>query len=174
VIACGRPAAKQTPTSAVLAAGTSAPDFSAVDIDGNPVSLSSHLGKDVVLLDFCSTWCEPCIAELPHLRALYESNKERGFLVVAISLDGPETVQNVAGLARRNQLTFPMVIDGDARISSLYNPKRTAPVTVLIDRSGKIIAIREGYTSGDEEPLAVDVARALDEWPPFSAPHALR
>jgi peroxiredoxin len=157
--------------STVLAVtGGPAPDFAANDIDGNPVKLATYLGKDVVLLDFCSTWCEPCVAEFPHLRTLFAANKSKGFVILAISVDGPETVANVPGFARRNQLSFPMLVDEGSRISTLYNPRKTAPLSVLIDRAGKIVRIHEGYTAGDELALASQVAKALGE----NGPSALK
>jgi peroxiredoxin len=169
-LACARQEGAITgPTSATrtagIAQGTPAPDFSARDIEGKEIKLSNHLGKDVILLNFCATWCEPCLAEFPHLRRMYEANKTKGFFVMAISMDGPETIANVPAFARRNQLNFPMLTDEDSRIASLYNPKKAAPVSVLIDKAGKIITIREGYNPGDEEFLAKDVAKALDGAP---------
>ena len=154
----------------VAVTGGLAPDFTGKDIDGSPIKLSDHLGKDVVLLDFCSSWCEPCVAEFPHLTKLYEANKAKGFLILAISVDGAETVANVPGFARRNRLSFPMMIDEDARISTIYNPRRTAPLSVLIDKAGKIVLIHEGYTAGDEAELATRVAKALGE----NGPSALK
>ena len=151
----------QQDAPAVAATGRLAPDFSGRDIDGQTIRLSSHLGRQVVLLDFYSTWCEPCVAELPHLKKLYETNKEKGFVILAISLDGPETVANVPGFVRRNQLSFPMMMDEGSRISSLYNPRKAAPLSVLIDRTGRIVDIHEGYTPGDELVLASQIAKAL-------------
>jgi peroxiredoxin len=162
-LGCGRPVARAPGSPELAVTGRAAPDFTGRDIDGNLIKLSDHLGKQVILLDFCSTWCEPCVAEFPHLRTLYEANKAKGFLILAISVDGPETVANVPGFARRNRLTFPMMTDDGSRISTLYNPKKTAPLSVLIDRSGKIVLIQEGYTPGDEEGLAHQVAKALGE-----------
>jgi peroxiredoxin len=163
----------QTPAAA-LTTGTRARDFSARDIDGKSVTLSNHLGKQVVLLDFISTWCEPCVAEFPHLRSLYHANKAKGFVVLAISVDGPETVANVPSFARRNMLEFPVIIDGDSQIALLYNPKKTAPVTVLIDRTGTVVSIREGYTAGDERGLAQAIAQALENPHPQARPRAMR
>jgi peroxiredoxin len=141
--------------------GVTASDFSARDMDGNTFRLSSHLGKDVILLNFWQTWCEPCIAEFPHMRKLYETHKSRGLVVFGVAMDGPETVANVAAFAKRNQLNFPVLLDEDSHVSAIYNPKRSAPLSVIIDRSGKIAVIREGYNPGDEEFLAKDVEKLL-------------
>ena len=158
----GATTAAASDSHAGVGTGAPASDFNARDIEGKNVKLSNYLGKQVVLLDFCATWCEPCVAEFPHLRKMYEANKAKGFIILAIAMDGPETVANVPAFARRNQLNFPMLTDEDSRIASLYNPKKSAPLSVLIDKSGKIVAIREGYNPGDEEFLAKDVAKAID------------
>ena len=150
-----------TPGKVALTAGTPASDFTGHDIDGKTITLSDHLSKEVVLLNFCASWCEPCLQEFPHLRRMFEANRARGLYVMAISMDGPESVANVPAFARRNQLNFPMLIDGDSRIAALYNPKKAAPLTVLIDRRGKIVLVREGYNVGDEVSLAAEIEKAL-------------
>lgn len=151
-----------TTSAGGLSAGRSATDFSARDVEGKTVKLSQYLGKQAILIDFCATWCEPCVAEFPHLRRLYDANKDKGFVVLAVAMDGPETVANVPAFAKRNQLNFPVLTDEDSRIASIYNPKKSAPLSVLIDKQGRIAAIREGYNPGDEEYLAKDVAKVLD------------
>jgi peroxiredoxin len=142
-------------------AGAPAPDFAARDLGGRPLRLRDHLGKDVVLLDFWSTFCEPCRAEFPHLRSMYDQERPRGFLVVAVAMDGPETAADVPAYVRRMDIDFPVVVDEDSRIASLYNPKRSMPLSVLIDRAGRIAVVREGYAPGYEKLVAADVARAL-------------
>ena len=131
-------------------------------VDGNTVKLSTYLGKQAVLLDFCATWCEPCVAEFPHLRRIYDGNKDKGFAILAIAMDGPDTVSQVPAFAKRNQLNFPVVTDEDSRIASIYNPKKSAPLSVLIDKQGRIVSIHEGYNPGDENDLAEEVRKTLD------------
>lgn len=163
--AAGGPGAQTggaTTSSSGMAAGSSATDFTARDIDGKTVKLSTYLGKQAILLDFWATWCEPCVAAFPHVRKLYSENKDKGFVVLGVAMDGPETVANVPAFAKRNQLNFPVLTDEDSRIASLYNPKKSAPLSVLIDKSGRIAAIREGYNPGDEDYLSKDVAKVLD------------
>lgn len=169
VLSCGGEQASGGPTNAGDAqrgsnagAGASASDFTARDIDGKTVRLSTYLGKQVILLNFWQTWCEPCVAEFPHLRKMYEANKDKGFVLFGVAMDGPETVANVGAFAKRNQLNFPVLLDEDSHVAAIYNPKKSAPLSVLIDKTGKISVIREGYNPGDEEYLAREVAKVLD------------
>jgi peroxiredoxin len=154
-------AGTRAPAANESSAGTVAPDFTARDIDGKTFRLSDHLGKDVVLLDFWSTFCEPCKAEFPHLRALYDDNKGKGLLVVGIAMDGPETVADVHAFVQRFQLDFPILTDEDSRIASLYDPKKSMPLSVLIARNGHIAVVREGYNPGEEKLVAADVDKEI-------------
>jgi peroxiredoxin len=160
-LGCGGASDAHGPAQSSMAAGTIAPDFTASDVDGKTFRLSDHLGKSVILLDFWSTFCEPCKAEFPHLRALYDEDKSKGLLVVGVSMDGPETVADVHAFVKRFELDFPVVTDDDSRIASLYDPKKSMPLSVLIARSGHIVAVREGYNPGEEKLVAADVAKEL-------------
>ncbi len=164
---CGGNTSTTGPTNAgdvkpTAGMGVTASDFTGRDLDGKNVRLANYLGKQVVLLNFWETWCEPCVAEFPHLRRMYESNKDKGFVMLGIAMDGPETVANVPAFVKRNQLNFPVIVDEDSQIAALYNPKRSAPLSVLIDRGGKITVIREGYNPGDEVYLAKEIAKVVD------------
>ncbi len=142
---------------------TVAPDFTSRDVDGKTFRLSDHLGKQVILLDFWSTFCEPCKGEMPHLRAIYDENREKGMLVVGVAMDGPESIADVPAFVRRYGVDFPVVLDDDSHIASLYDPKKSMPLSVLIARDGRILAVREGYNPGEEKLIAADVAKALAE-----------
>lgn len=145
-----------------VATGATATDFTARDIEGKTVRLSDYLGKQAIVLNFWATWCEPCVAEFPHLRKMYEKNKDKGFIIFGVAMDGPESVASVAPFARRQQLNFPVLLDEDSRIAAIYNPKKDAPLSVLIDKQGRIFKIRSGYNPGDEDYFAEDVAKMLD------------
>lgn len=143
--------------------GATATDFSARDLDGKTFRLATYLGKNVILLNFWSTWCEPCVAEFPHLRKMYDANKGKGLLIYGIAMDGPETTASIPAFAKRNQINFPVLLDEDSHVAAIYNPKKSAPLSVLIDRRGRIATVREGYNPGDEDYLAKEIAKVLDE-----------
>jgi peroxiredoxin len=167
VVACEGPGSTRSPSApgpgGASAAGTLAPDFTARDVDGKTFRLSDHVGKEVVLLDFWSTFCEPCKAEFPQLRAMYERGRASGLLVVGVAMDGPETIADVPAFVKRFDIDFPVVLDDDSRIASLYNPKKSMPLSVIIDRAGRIAVVREGYSPGDEGLVAADIATALGQ-----------
>jgi peroxiredoxin len=136
-------------------------DFALRSLDGATVRLSDHLGKDVVLISFWATWCSPCAAEMPHLERIFRSYREQGFVVLAVSMDGPETIAEVAPKIRQNGFTFPVLLDEETRVVGALNPGRAAPLTILIGRDGVIAAVHEGYTAGAERALEDEIRKLL-------------
>lgn len=155
----GAPATLSAARSAALVAR----DFTLRDIRGRPVRLSDHLGEGVVVLNFWATWCGPCAVELPELQRLHRAYRANGLRVIAITMDGPETMANVAPLVRRHGLEFPVLLDEETRVVGTFNPKRTAPFTVFLRPDGTIAKTREGYAPGDERAIEADVRALLAE-----------
>jgi len=141
--------------------GSQATDFTLRDSEGKPVHLSDYLNQKVILIDFWATWCVPCQAELPLLEELYQSRKDKGFVVLSISMDGPETVAQVQTFIRNYNLTYPVLLDTETQVTSIYNQKRTAPLSLLIDKKSRIVKVRQGFNAGDEKAIQAEVDEAL-------------
>lgn len=141
--------------------GARPPEFTLPAIPGGPVSgdfeMEDHLGTNPIVLIFWATWCEPCKQQMPIYERLYQRYSERGLQVVAISMDGPETVSRTGAIVNRLGLTYPVVSDVDTAVSSRLNPRRAAPFTIFIDRRGRIVHEREGFTLAERD----DIARAV-------------
>ena len=137
------------------------PDFELSTVDGRSERLSEHLGKEVVLLDFWATFCEPCLAGMPHLDALYRQHRAQGFVVLGIAIDGPDSVAQVKTTVSKLGVSFPILLDQETRVVALYNPKTSAPYSVLIGRDGRILKKQEGYTTGNASVLERDIEAAL-------------
>lgn len=156
------PDARLTSTGLAAAKGaTRLPDFRLSTIDGDRFVLSNHVGRDVIVMSFWATWCMSCLAELPHLSALYEREKANGLVVVAVAIDDPHTQADVAPTARRLGLEMPVIIDEHQRAVRLYNRNKTAPMTVVIDRLGRIVRTHAGYNPGDETRLEAELQKLL-------------
>ncbi|HTQ06876.1 MAG TPA: TlpA disulfide reductase family protein [Polyangiaceae bacterium] len=139
-----------------------APDFELATLSGGRERLSDHRGKDVVLIDFWATFCEPCLLAMPELDALYRRDSARGFVVFGVSIDEAASAARVRGEASKLGVSFPILLDQDTRVVAMYNPRATAPYSVLVGRDGTILRRQEGYTTGERENLerAVDAALA--------------
>lgn len=142
------------------AGGATAPDFTLATLDGKQARLSDYKGQ-VVLIDFWSTTCDPCMIEMPHLVELYKQNKDKGFVVLAVSADGPESRAQVSSVVRSKEMIFPVLLDEETVVTARYNPKRELPFTVLVGKDGSIVHKRGGYTAGDEKTLVTEVEKAL-------------
>jgi peroxiredoxin len=144
-----------------LGRGTEAPAFSLPRVDGKPgeVSLSGLRGK-VVLLDFWATWCAPCLHMLPTLHRLYGRWQGQGVEFLGISADGATvSPEQVTALLRANPSPYPMVIDRDGEVGSLYKVV-ALPHMVLVDRQGSIAKTFWGVTSETELTQALTAATA--------------
>lgn len=138
-----------------------ASDFALRDDRGREVRLSDYLKKKVVLITFWATWCAPCSNELPALQRLYDKYKAEPFVVLGISMDGPETIAGVVPMTRQLGLSFPILLDQETRVVGLYNPKRAAPFGVLIGLDGNVAKRRDGYSPGDEVDIEREVLALL-------------
>jgi len=112
-----------------------APDFTLKDLNGRKVTLTELRGK-AVILNFWSTTCAPCVAEMPGLNTLYRELKGHGLVVIGVSLDG--SAQPVRELAGNLQLDYPLVLDSDKAVYFDSYGLFGQPISVLIDRNGTV------------------------------------
>lgn len=114
---------------------TAASDFELLDLAGRPVRLRDLRGR-VVLLNFWATWCAPCREEMPALGTLARELGPRGLTVVGVNFK--ESRRDVEAFRKAHGLGFPMLLDGDGRVSAGYQVF-ALPVTVLVDRRGMLV-----------------------------------
>jgi peroxiredoxin len=129
-------------TACALKAGP-APGWDLKDLSGKSVKLSDFKGK-VVILDFWATWCPPCRAEIPNFVALQTQYKDKGLVIVGISLDqgGPEVVSS---FVKTQKINYPIVM-GDEGVATAYGNIQAIPTTFVIDTNGNIVGRHEGFT----------------------------
>ena len=122
--------------------GQDIPDFSGVDLDGADVTLSEFRNREVVVLDFWATWCQPCIRSMPSLEALNEEFGYRGAEFLAVNVgEGPELVRE---FVEDMEFTVRVVMDEREDISGVYGV-RGIPQLVVVGRDGRVAHIELGY-----------------------------
>ena len=142
--ACGQSKAPQAEAVAEAAgkeAPRPAPDFTLEDANGRKVTLSELKGQ-VVLLNFWATWCGPCKIEMPWFVEFQRKYKDRGFSVVAVSLD-EEGWDVVRPYTEEMQFNFPVVVGND-EMASKFGEMYALPTTLIIDKKGQIVATHTG------------------------------
>jgi len=147
-------------TAAPTSEGPSrAKPFSLPALGGGTVELGPLIGKRPIVLVFWASWCQPCLAEAPHLQALHEElGDEVSFISVAI--DDEKTKNKLIPVVRRLKLGYPVALDTDGAVFGEYAAGSTIPLTLLIDKSGAVVGRRTNFESGDEAELA-EAVRAL-------------
>jgi cytochrome c biogenesis protein CcmG, thiol:disulfide interchange protein DsbE len=131
--------------------GKQAPAFTLpVVVNGTPeaatLSLSQFQGSAVVL-DFWATWCNPCRLEAPVVNKLAQRFKDRGLVVLGVDTSEPQG--NARPWALEHGLSYPIVYDTNNETAEHYGVM-SMPTLVVISRSGKVTAVREGLTNDAE------------------------
>ena len=113
--------------------GSNAPDFTVQDSD-HSVTLSQYRGK-VVVLNFWATWCPPCIEETPAMVRMTSLMKDKGVVVLAVSIDADDAAYHK--FLKDYSVNMVTVRDEAKKVSTLYGTFGW-PETYVIDRQGVI------------------------------------
>jgi len=145
------------------AANRTAPDFALKDMKGENVSLSSYRGK-VVVLNFWTKTCGPCLEELPSLAELARILRDRSDVVVlTVSVDqGPADVQDTLRAVLREPPPFPVLFDPESDIVAGKYGTHLFPETWIVDPRGVIRARFDGKRNWSSSAVVelVDQLRA--------------
>ncbi len=114
--------------------------------DDRPIRLADFKGK-VVFLNFWATWCDPCREEMPGMERLHRAYKDRGLVVLAISLDS-QGASVVNPFVKKYNLTFPVGLDPKMALGRTYEVW-AVPSTFIIDRNGKRVLFANGAREWD-------------------------
>ena len=120
--------------------GAGQPDFTASTLTGETVRLSDYRGQ-VVMLNFWATWCPPCRAEMPTIKAAYESYHDQGFTVLAIN--NAESAAQIQPFAQTLALQFPIVLDTRGQLQNVFGIS-AYPTSLFISPDGEIYARHSG------------------------------
>ena len=123
-----------------------APEFQVRTPDDQTIRLADLRGK-VVFLNFWATWCEPCREEMPSMERLHRAYKDRGLVVLAISLDA-QGASVVNPFVKKFALTFPIGLDPKMAVRETYGVW-AVPSTFLIDKQGKRVLFANGAREWD-------------------------
>ncbi|MCY3549167.1 MAG: sigma-70 family RNA polymerase sigma factor [Candidatus Poribacteria bacterium] len=119
--------------------GKPVPDFSVIDLDGNPISLREYRGK-VVLLHFWMVWRDFGTAETSDIKKVYDTYKDAGFDIIGVCLDSEAAIMSgLRNYIKVNGIQWRQIFDAAAySLLQQYDVAGT-PELWLIDREGRLI-----------------------------------
>jgi len=117
-------------------------DLSFSVVSGQPLAATALRGRPLVIMFWAST-CAPCIAEMPDLSALYTELHPKGLELVALAMpyDPPNRVMAAREVLK---LPFPVALDVNAKVVRRLGVPPQTPQFLLVDASGRIVAVHSG------------------------------
>jgi cytochrome c biogenesis protein CcmG, thiol:disulfide interchange protein DsbE len=144
-----------------------APRFVVEGLDGATLELETLRRRGPVLIDFWATWCKPCLAAIPEIQAIHEALEARGVTVLGVSVDGPRNFAKVRPFVKRLGIEYPVAIDQDGALQQKFQV-RAMPTTVLVDTSGAIVHVAQGFRPGEGALLRARIEALLGAAAPDS------
>ncbi len=134
--------------------------FETKGIDGKDYTEKVFSDYDLTLVNIFTTWCSPCVNEIPELEKLYEEMKEKGVGVVGVVLDtvgddgkqDDATVKKAGVLQEKTKASYPFLIPDSTMMNGRLNGISAFPETFFVDKEGNIVG--ETYSG----------SHTLDEW----------
>ena len=128
---------------AQLKQGQPVPAFETRLLDGKALGAEALKGK-AVLVVFWATWCPTCQKELPQLQALYEKHRDKGFEILALSIDADRFT--VEEFWKDHDYRFAVAMRAPAHVQ-VFGPIKAIPALYLVDRRGVLRMTRVGGIS---------------------------
>ena len=129
-----------------LRAGQKAPDFSLYTPQKEKISIKNYQGK-YLLIHFWADWCSQCRAEFPKLENSYQYLKNQKFEIIAVNAG--QSAEHVRDFIEFYNITFPMVMDEDLKVSKQYSVAGL-PTNYFIDDKGTVFKIIIGWVNQEQ------------------------
>mgnify|MGYP004533320879 FL=1 len=122
--------------------------FETTDIDGNSYTESVFGDYDLTLVNAFTTWCSPCVNEMPELEQLYQELKDQGVGVVGMVMDtvgddgktDEEVVKKAQALKEKTGVTYPLLIPDAGMLNGRIQGLQSFPESFFVDKNGNIVS----------------------------------
>lgn len=132
-----------TCAAAALKVGDAFPDLAAQKLEGK---LPDSLKGKVLLVDFWASWCPPCVQSFPTMEELHRRFKDRGLVIIAVSVDEKATAVEL--FLKKHPASFSIVRDAEHRLVSAVDVS-AMPTSFIVDAEGRVRFLHNGF-HGDE------------------------
>lgn len=129
-----------------------APDFTLKSITGERISLKDFKGN-IVLVDFWATWCGPCLMTIPELVNLQDKYRDRGVVILGVSVDDPAKTDDVQlqRFSEKYKMNYHVMQDDKDVMKMYLGDSAPIPTVCIINQEGKIVDTIIGFSPGEAE-----------------------
>ncbi len=134
----------------IVGSGDTAPNFTITTTAGDQITPRNFGGK-VLVLNFWASWCAPCVQEAPSLNQFAKTFKDKGVVVLGVSVDRNE--QSYLNFVKRFDVLYPIARDPEENLSYRYGTYKI-PESYIIDRNGKVVRKYAGLPERDGQAIS--------------------
>ncbi|HBH03737.1 MAG: hypothetical protein A2W08_09895 [Candidatus Rokubacteria bacterium RBG_16_73_20] len=134
-----------------LTEGQRGPAFRLPTLAGGQAGLEDFRDK-LVVVNFWATWCTPCTVEMPTLEALWRAYRERGLVVLGVSVDVGAPRGLIEPYVQNLGLTFPILLDADMAVARAWRVTGL-PATFVVRPGGEVVGMAVGMREWNAEPM---------------------
>lgn len=143
--------------------GPSLGEFTTQDVNGNEYTQEMFQDYDLTLVNIFTTWCTPCVAEMPELEKLYQQMKDQGVNVVGFVLDVlnekgeivQENLERAQELVEKTGITYPVLLPDSGYLNGRLTGIEGFPETFFVDKDGNVVGGTYQGSGGLEDWLEV-------------------
>lgn len=143
--------------------GPSLGEFTTQDVNGNEYTQDMFQDYDLTLVNIFTTWCSPCVAEMPELEKLYQQMKGQGVNVVGFVLDVlnekgeivPADLERAQELVEKTGVTYPVLLPDSGYLNGRLTGIEGFPETFFVDKNGNVVGGTYQGSGGLEDWLEV-------------------
>ncbi len=151
-------------SSVVLFSQSKIPNIQVKTLEGKSVSINDYIrdGKPTII-SFWATWCSPCKRELDAIKEVYSEWEDKyGVQLVAVTIDDARSLTKVRPMVEEKNWKYIILSDANRDLMKSLNVT-TVPHSFLLDGSGNIVWIHNGYTAGDEFELEEQIKELMNK-----------
>ena len=131
-------------------------------LDGTTVTLSDALTGELIILDFWTTWCKPCIRSIPKIIAVSEKYDESKVQFIGVNEDSPRNQNKVKPMVNSLKIPYTVVMDTEQLVLSELMVS-AFPTLIIMNREGEVLYTHVGFSNGDEVALENKINELLSE-----------
>jgi len=131
-------------------------------LDGKKINLEDHKkSKDIVVLDFWTTWCPPCRAALPIYVEVTKKYKDKHVVFYAVNLEKKDKEDKVRSFVKDSKTPFNVLLDPEGVAGKAYKV-RVIPQSVIVDEEGIVRGVHIGAGPDLKETLKKELDALIE------------